>query len=90
MRESVIYQEIKAEGRAEGRAEGKAEGRTEGKREEGVAFVLRLLRKRFGQVPLNLEKRIQGLSISQLEDLGEALLDFQTTAELVGWLNHLN
>jgi predicted transposase YdaD len=78
MRESVIYQEIKAEGRAEGKAEGE------------VLLVLRQLRKRFGQVPLNLEKRIQGLSISQLEDLGEALLDFQTTAELVGWLNHLN
>jgi predicted transposase/invertase (TIGR01784 family) len=78
MRESVIYQEIKAEGRAEGKAEGE------------VLLVLRQLTKRFGQVPLNLEKRIQGLSISQLEDLGEALLDFQTTVELVGWLNHLN
>jgi predicted transposase YdaD len=81
MRESVIYQDI--------RDEAKAEGREEGQREEGVAFVLRLLRKRFGQVSLDVEKRIQGLSVSQLEDLGEALLDFNTQADLVDWLNRL-
>jgi len=85
MRESVIYQDIRDEAKAEGRAEGRAEGQ----REEGVAFVLRLLRKRFGQVSLDVEKRIQGLSVSQLEDLGEALLDFNTQADLVDWLNRL-
>jgi predicted transposase/invertase (TIGR01784 family) len=79
MRESVIYQEI--------RAEGKQEGKQEGKREEGIYLILRLLRKRFGPVPEDLEKRIQGLSVSQLEDLGEALLDFETQTDLVSWLN---
>ncbi len=72
MRESVIYQEIRAEGKQEGE----------------VSLVLRLLRKRLGQVSQDLEKRIQGLSIERLEDLGEALLDFATEADLVNWLNH--
>ena len=72
MRESVIYQEIRAEGKQEGEA----------------SLVLRLLRKRFGQVAQDLEKRIEGLSIEELEDLGEALLDFATEADLVNWLNY--
>ncbi len=83
MRESVIYQEIRAEGKAEGIAEGEAKGKQEGE----ASLVLRILRKRIGQVSQDLEKRIQGLSIEQLEDLGEALLDFTTEADLVNWLN---
>ena len=79
MRESVIYQEIIAEGEAKGRAEGKQEGE--------VSLVLRILKKRLGQVSQELEKRIQTLSIEQLEDLGEALLDFTSEADLLDWLN---
>ena len=78
MRESVIYQAIRAEGIAEGEAKGKQEGE--------VSLVLRILRKRFGQISQDLEKQIQGLSIERLEDLGEALLDFTTEADLVDWL----
>jgi len=98
MRESVIYQEIRAEGiqqgiqqgKAEGMQEGIQQGKAEGMQEEGASLVLRLLRKRFGSVPLDLEQRIQGLSVSQLEDLGEALLDFEAPEDLVDWLNCLN
>ena len=80
MRESVIYQEIRAEGIAEGEARGKQEGE--------VSFALRILRKRFGEVTQDLEKQIQTLSIEQLEDLGEALLDFTTEADLLDYLKH--
>ena len=83
MRESVIYQEIRAEGKAEGIAEGEAKGKQEGE----ASLVLRILRKRIAQVSQDLEKRIQGLSIEQLEDLGEALLDFTTETDLLNWLN---
>jgi predicted transposase YdaD len=94
MRESVIYQEIRAEGKAEGTAEGKAEGKQEGKAEgkqEGEAsLVLRLLKKRLGGVSLDLEQQVRGLSVEQLENLGEALLDFAALADLVDWLNCLD
>ena len=87
MRESVIYQEIRAEAKAEGRAEGKTEGKAEGKQEGEVSLVLRLLKKRIGQITPDLQQRIQGLSIEELENLGEALLDFTSVADLVNWLN---
>ena len=71
MKESVIYQEIIAEGRQEGEA----------------FLVLRLLRKRIGQISLDLENRIQSLGVEELEDLGEALLDFESRDDLLAWLN---
>ncbi|MEG3440286.1 Rpn family recombination-promoting nuclease/putative transposase [Pannus brasiliensis CCIBt3594] len=86
MRESVIYQEIIAEGKAQGKAEGKAEG----KREEGIALVLRLLGKRFGSVPIEWQERVQNLSLDRLEDLGEALLDFTARSEVDAWFDRLD
>lgn len=32
-------------------------------------------------------ERVQGLSIDQVENLGEALLDFSNKADLEAWLN---
>ncbi len=42
-----------------------------------------------GTVSPELQSQIQELSLAQLEDLGEALLDFTTQADLVNWLNRL-
>ena len=58
-------------------------GITRGK--EGL--VLRLLRRRVGPVPERLTDRLNTLTASQLDDLGEALLDFQTPADLQQWLD---
>jgi hypothetical protein len=41
-----------------------------------------------GTITLELRSRIQSLSLPQLEDLSEALLDFSDTADLVAWLHH--
>ncbi|MDJ0773086.1 MAG: DUF4351 domain-containing protein [Mastigocoleus sp. MO_167.B18] len=73
MRESTIYQEILQEGREEGK-------------KSGLRLVMRLLNRRIGSVNPQLEPKLQGLSLSQLEDLGEALLDFTSEADLVNWL----
>ncbi|YAG06867.1 DUF4351 domain-containing protein [Nostoc sp. DSM 114167] len=62
--------------------EAKEEGREEGER----AIVLRLLNRRVGNIPDALQSQIQGLSVEQLEALGDALLDFSTLADLEGWL----
>ena len=78
MRESVIYQEILEEGREE--------GREEGKQEEARAYTMRLLRRWLGTVEPELEAQIRELTTQELEDLGEALLDFSEPAELTAWL----
>jgi hypothetical protein len=50
-------------------------------------LVLRLLNCRIGDIDASLIERVQGLSIEQLENLGEALLDFSSVADLETWLN---
>lgn len=50
-------------------------------------LVLRLLKRRFGELPPHITETIQKLSVEKLEDLGEALLDFESQADLINWLN---
>lgn len=50
--------------------------RDEGGVDEAWALVLRLLSYRFGAVDSATEAKIRALSLCQMEDLGEALLDF--------------
>jgi predicted transposase YdaD len=82
LRESPWYEEILKEGKTLGAQEGIEEGR----QQEGMALVLRQLNKRIGSVPLNLQNQIEQLSLSELEALGEALLDFTQIADLEQWL----
>jgi predicted transposase YdaD len=82
MRESVIYQEILQEGREIGLQQGLQQGE--------FSLVMRQLTRRIGTVDPELQERIQGLSIAQLEELGEALLDFSTPADLTAWLQSLD
>ncbi|EPF22260.1 DUF4351 domain-containing protein [Microcystis aeruginosa] len=62
-------------------------GRIEGIQQEASKLVLRLLNRRFGELPPHITETIQKLAVEQLEDLGEALLDFETQADLINWLN---
>ncbi|MEH2062696.1 MAG: DUF4351 domain-containing protein [Nostoc sp.] len=50
-------------------------------------LVIRLLNRRIGEIDASSIERIKGLSIEQLENLGEALLDFSSVADLETWLN---
>ncbi|WP_289789472.1 DUF4351 domain-containing protein [Chlorogloeopsis sp. ULAP01] len=59
LKETRVYREIKQEGR----------------QEEAVNFVTRQLTKRFGELPQEVRSLVLGLSLSRLEELGEALLD---------------
>jgi predicted transposase YdaD len=74
MQQSVIYQEWKEEFRQEGR------------QEEGQSLILRQLTRRLGDVAPELRSQVQALSLTQLEALGEALLDFSEPTDLVNWL----
>jgi Domain of unknown function (DUF4351)/Putative transposase, YhgA-like len=60
--------------------------------EEGIqrgelTVIMRLLNRRIGTVEPELQERIRQLSVNQLEDLAEALLDFSNAADLVAWLD---
>ncbi len=78
LRETRVYREIKEEGREEGRTEGREEGREEGEK----SLVLRLLARRVGELPQDVRQQVESLSLEQLENLGEALLDFTSMADL--------
>lgn len=61
-------------------------GRQEGRQEEAVALIFRLINRRFGSIPPELETQIRALPITQLEALAEALLDFSEPGDLGAWL----
>ncbi|MBD2482570.1 DUF4351 domain-containing protein [Planktothrix sp. FACHB-1365] len=75
MRESVIYQEIREDGLLEGR------------QREAISFVTRQLTRRVGAIAPIIQEQIQTLSVEELENLGEALLDFSEVTDLENWLN---
>ncbi|MEJ6479833.1 Rpn family recombination-promoting nuclease/putative transposase [Nostoc punctiforme UO1] len=77
MQESVVYQRIIRQGIEQGR------------REEALSVIMRQLPRRIGIVAPELQSQIEDLSLTQLEDLSEALLDFSTSADLTKWLNHV-
>jgi predicted transposase/invertase (TIGR01784 family) len=54
--------------------------------EREKSLILRQLTRRVGEVSDAMKARIDTLSIAQLEDLGEALLDFSQSADLETWL----
>jgi predicted transposase YdaD len=68
--QSRFYQEIIVEGLQEGEAN----------------LVVRQLRRRLGELPESQSSQIKSFPISKLEDLGEALLDFQGIDDLDDWL----
>lgn len=88
MKESVIYQEWRAEALAEGRAEGRAEALVEGLQRERL-LVLRQLTRRLGDLPPEVMQQLENLPIETIEALGEALLDFSTIGDLLVWLDQL-
>lgn len=56
------------------------------RQEEARSLILRLLRRRVGEVPNPTLLHIEQLSLPQLEALGEALLDFSSLTDLEDWL----
>ncbi len=70
LKETRVYREIKEEGREEGER----------------SLIYRQLTRRVGELPLDVRDRIATLNLEQLENLGEALLDFTSMADLQSWL----
>ncbi|MGK7932494.1 MAG: DUF4351 domain-containing protein, partial [Microcystaceae cyanobacterium] len=79
VRLAPLYQEDRARAIQQGSQEGESN------------LVLRLLNRRIGSLSPDLEQQVRELPLNTLEDLGEALLDFETEADLIHWLeNHLS
>ena len=96
LKQTRFYQEISAEERKEGELigekKGKLEGKLEGKQEECIKLLSRQLRRKFGVQP-PLESALQNFPnypLEKLEDLADALLDFNAISDLETWLaDHL-
>ena len=63
-----------------------AEGREEGRRREASTLAMRQLERRCGPLEAPTSARIEALSLSQLEELALALLDFRSAQDLQAWL----
>jgi hypothetical protein len=79
MQLSPLYLEKIQQAELAGEARGEFKGETR--------MIVRLLNRRLGEVPAQYLTQIQQLNVMQLEDLGEALLDFTTVTDLDSWLS---
>ncbi len=70
IKETRVYREIKQEG----------------KEVEARSLIFRLLAKRVGELSPAVHQSVENLSLEQLENLGEALLDFSSMVDLEHWL----
>ena len=69
-----------------GLEKGLQQGLQQGLQNEALTLALRLLKRRFTKLSRTSERRIAALSLGQLEELCEAVLDFHDAAELQKWL----
>mgnify|MGYP002778193550 FL=1 len=66
------------------------QGREEGRQEGKLELVMRQLNRKIGLMAPDVEERIRNITVRQLENLAEALLDFTNSEDLVNWLNELD
>jgi predicted transposase YdaD len=76
--ESPWYQEILQKGENRGRREGALR--------EAQSLILRQLTHRIGNVAPEIRSQVEASSITQLEALGDSLLDFSSSDDLANWL----
>lgn len=78
LEDSSVYQYIVRKGLEEGRALGR--------QQEASALLLRQLERRCGPLQPHLRDTVSTLPLERLEALGDAVLDFQGSADLIAWL----
>ncbi len=82
-----LQQEVRKELQQEVRQEVREELQQEVRQQEALELIRRQLLRRIGAVNPQLQERIEQLSVDQLEDLAEALLEFSNEANLAAWLH---
>jgi predicted transposase/invertase (TIGR01784 family) len=78
LRQTKVYQEAKQEGRQEGRQEGEQRGKIMALRE----ILYRQIARKFGRVPDDLNTKLAQLSLDQLGEIAEAIIDLSSLEEL--------
>jgi predicted transposase YdaD len=86
MLNALVLSAVSSVALSRGIEQGIERGIEQGMTQEARSLILRQLNRRFGTIAPNIESQIAKLSISQLESLGEALLDFSSAADLDEWL----
>jgi len=74
------------EGIAKGIEQGVLQGMQQGMQQGGLSLVIRQLARKLGELPGSLLDAVRSLTLPMLEDLGDALLDFNQREDLDGWL----
>jgi hypothetical protein len=74
--------EIMAESRAEGMAQGLSQGLSQGISRGKADMLLRLMRRRFDNVPSAVEQRVLMAEADDLDQWGEAILDAGTIEDV--------
>ncbi|MEB3188616.1 MAG: DUF4351 domain-containing protein, partial [bacterium] len=70
---------------ADGRALGHIEGQSMGRRQEALRVARRQIARKFGIPDPELSEALEALSVDQLEDLLDAILDMTNRADLDSW-----
>ena len=94
LKKTRVYRDALQEGVQRGKLEGKLEGEKIGTqrgqllgRQQALKEVaVRLLVRKLGKVTQKVMKQLDKLSAEQLEELAEAVLDFEKVADLEAWL----
>jgi Domain of unknown function (DUF4351) len=63
------------------------QGIEQGEQKATLKSVSRVLNRRVGELDAGMNERLQQLSVSQLEDLLDAALDFSQISDLLAWLD---
>ncbi|MEQ9553474.1 MAG: Rpn family recombination-promoting nuclease/putative transposase [Coleofasciculus sp. G3-WIS-01] len=63
------------------------QGEAKGRFQEAIALVMRLLNKRFGELPVAISTQVESLPLEYLENLTEDILDLNLLEDLERWLN---
>jgi Domain of unknown function (DUF4351) len=51
-----------------------------------IQLIFRQLKRRVGNLSIEMEARVKALPLERLDELGEALLDFTQMGDLLAWL----
>ena len=81
--EAAKMMEITTSWQEKGRIEGKREGIVEGQAD----LLIRQLKKKFTNLPADMETRVRGLSAEKLQQLAEAIFDLETLEDVKAFLS---